>query len=155
MELKGKKHVKVENENNERMNEMFGNLSEDEAVFGYFRSDALMSFNGENEEDDNAWKAMNKRGYQMDEDADNASVKIKKLLGKLVIEMLERTPMSIHDISGEIMYGRRKNDVCKISREYVEKVLFFNVLPELEKISMIKMSEAMILGGGTETIYYM
>ena len=149
------KNVKNGETNNGEMNEFFGELSADESVYRYFRSDSMMSFNGENEKEDNAWKAMNEHGYMMKKEAKKTTVNVKKLLAKLVIENLENVPMSLHDLSGKIIYGEKRENIGKMSKNDIEKILFFNVLPELEKINMIKMSEALILGGGTETIYHL
>ena len=154
MESKEKNNVKVEKTNNGGMNEFWGNLSENETVFCYFGSDSLMSFNGEDDEE-TAWAAMNERGYQMKKDAAKATVNVKKILAKLVIENLENVPESLHDLSGEIVYGKMRNEINNMSRKNIEKILFFETLPELGKLGMLKRKEMLILGGESETVYYM
>ena len=135
MEKSNVENVKVENENNGGINE---NLSENENVYAYFGSDALMSFNGETDEEDNAWEAMNEHGNKMRKEAEKANVNVKKLLAKLTIESLENAPGTLHDLSSEIIHGKRRKDIGKMNKNDVEKILFFHVLPELGKISMIK-----------------
>ena len=155
MEKSEKNNVKDGETNNGEMNEMFGNLSEDETVYEFFGSDSLMSFTGNTTEEDDAWAAMNERGYQMADEAIKADVNVKKLLAKIVIDYLENEPGSLHDLTDEIMYGKMRKDIGKMSRKNIERILFFQTLPELGKLSMIKMKGALRLGGGSEYIYYM
>ena len=152
-----KSNVELKNVKNDETNNggMFENLSEDEAVYEYFGNDALMSFTGENEKEDNDWAAMNEHGYMMKREAEKATVNVKKLLAKLVIENLENAPKSLHDLSGEMVYGERRKEIGKMSRKNIEKILFFKTIPELGKLGMLKRREMLILGGGSETVYYM
>ena len=157
MEKSNVENAKVENENNGeklKMNEFFGNLSADEAVYAYFESDNLMSFNGEDDEE-TAWAAMTSRGNQMRENAAKANVNVKKLLAKLVIDYLGNAPMSLHDLSNEMVYGKMRKETGKMSRKNIETMLFFETLPELGKIGMLKRKETLILGGSSETVYYL
>ena len=130
-------------------------LSEDEEVFEYFGSDSLMSFTGETDEEDDAWSEMNNHGGKMMREAAEATDEVKRLLRELVLENLETAPMSIHDLADGMMYGTRRNEVNKISWNEIEKIIFFETLPELGKAGLIKMREIRRLGGGAEYIYYL
>ena len=130
-------------------------LSEDEEVFEYFGSDSLMSFTGETDEEDDAWNEINKHGGKMMKEAAEATDEVKKLLRELVLDNLKNAPMSIHDLTDGMIYGTRRDEVNKISCKEIEKIVFFETLPELGKTGLIKMREMRRLGEGTEYIYYM